>query len=173
MVDANCAYRFYEAIEIARKMEPYDIFWFEEPVNPDDYKGHKLISQATSIPIATGENEYTRYGFRDLIEDRCAAIIQPDGLIMGGVTEFMKVAAMAQSHDLPIAPHGAQEVHIHLVCAIPNGLILEYYTSSTNPMWESMFKETLKVEDGHVRPLDRPGMGIEPNEEALARYRVA
>ncbi|HBJ32859.1 MAG TPA: mandelate racemase/muconate lactonizing enzyme family protein, partial [Dehalococcoidia bacterium] len=57
-------------------MEKYDIFWFEEPVNPDDYEGHKLISQATTIPIATGENEYTRYGFRDLIENRCAAIIQ-------------------------------------------------------------------------------------------------
>ena len=62
MVDANCAYRYYEAIEIARKMEPYDIFWFEEPINPDDYEGHKLISNATSIPIATGENEYTKYG---------------------------------------------------------------------------------------------------------------
>ena len=68
MVDANAAYRYYEAIKIAKKMEPYDIFWFEEPVNPDDYKGHKLVSQATSIPISTGENEYTRYGFRDLIE---------------------------------------------------------------------------------------------------------
>ena len=95
MVDANCAYRYYEAIEIARKMEKYDIYWFEEPVNPDDYEGHRLISQSTIIPVATGENEYTRYGFRDLIENRCAAIIQPDGLIMGGITEFMKVAALA------------------------------------------------------------------------------
>ena len=84
MVDANCAYRYYEAIEIARKIEKYDIYWFEEPVNPDDYEGHKLISRATTIPIATGENEYTRYGFRDLIENRCAAILQPDALVMGG-----------------------------------------------------------------------------------------
>ena len=106
MVDANCAYRYYEAIEIARKIEKYDIYWFEEPVNPDDYEGHKLISQATTIPIATGENEYTRYGFRDLIENRCAAILQPDALVMGGITEFTKVAALAQAHDLPIAPHG-------------------------------------------------------------------
>ena len=97
MVDANCAYRYYEAIEIARKIEQFDIYWFEEPVNPDDYEGHKLISQATMIPVATGENEYTRYGFRDLIENRCAAIIQPDALIMGGITEFMKVAALAQA----------------------------------------------------------------------------
>ena len=172
MVDANCAYRHYEAIELARKIESYDIYWFEEPVNPDDYEGHRLIGQATSIPIATGENEYTRYGFRDLIEDRCAAIIQPDALIMGGVTEFMKVAALAQAHDIPIAPHGSQDVHVHLVSAIPNGLILEYYSDSTDPMWGRMFKETLKVEDGYVRPPDRPGLGIELNEEALAPYRV-
>ena len=65
MMDANCAYRVYEAIELARKVEKYDLFWFEEPINPDDYKGHQLITQATSVPIATGENEYTRYGFRD------------------------------------------------------------------------------------------------------------
>jgi L-alanine-DL-glutamate epimerase-like enolase superfamily enzyme len=173
MVDANCAYRYYEAIEIARKMEPSDIFWFEEPVNPDDYKGHQLVSQATTIPIATGENEYTRYGFRDLIETRSAAIIQPDGLIMGGVTEFMKVAALAQAHDLPIAPHGTQDVHIHLVSAIPNGLILEYYSTSTDPLHREMFEETLQVEDGHVRPPNRPGLGIVPNVKVLERYRVA
>ena len=172
MVDANCAYRFYEAIELARKIETYEIFWFEEPVNPDDYQGHKAVSQATTIPIATGENEYTRYGFRDLIESRSAAIIQPDALIMGGVTEFMKVAALAQAHDLPIAPHGTQDVHIHLVSAIPNGLILEYYASATDPMWGKMFKETLQVEDGFVRPPDRAGLGIELNTEALAPYRT-
>ena len=160
------------AIAIARKMEQYDIFWFEEPVNPDDYEGHKLISQATTIPVATGENEYTRYGFRDLIEGRCAAIIQPDARVMGGITEFMKVAALAQAHDLPIAPHGNQNIHIHLVTAIPNGLILEYYSGSTDPMWDKMFKETLMVEDGYVRPPDRPGIGIDLNEEALMTYRV-
>jgi D-arabinonate dehydratase len=172
MVDANCAYRYYEAIEIARKMERYDVYWFEEPVNPDDYEGHKLISQATTIPIATGENEYTRYGFRDLIENRCAAIIQPDALIMGGITEFMKVAALAQAHDLPVAPHGNQDVHVHLVSAVPNGLTVEYYSDSTDPMWGKMFKNTLTVKDGYVSPPDRPGLGIEPNDEALAPYRA-
>ena len=172
MVDANCAYRYYEAIEIARKMEPYDIFWFEEPVNPDDYEGHRLVSRATTIPVATGENEYTRYGFRDLIERRCAAILQPDALVMGGITEFMKIAALAQAHDLPVAPHGNQDVHVHLVAAIPNGLTVEYYRGSTDPMWATMFRHALEVRDGCVSPPDRPGMGIELNEEALAPYRI-
>jgi D-arabinonate dehydratase len=131
-----------------------------------------MISQATSVPIATGENEYTRYGFRDLIENRCAAIIQPDPLVMGGVTEFMKVAALAQSHDLPIAPHGKQEVNIHLASAIPNGLILEFYRGSTDPMWDKMFEEPLTIVDGYVSPPDRPGLGITINQKALDPYRV-
>ena len=172
LMDANCAYRYYEAIEIARKAERYDVYWFEEPVNPDDYEGHRLISRSTSIPIATGENEYTRYGFRDLINNRCAAIIQPDALIMGGVTEFVKVAALASAHDLPIAPHGKQEVHIHLAAAIPNGLILEYYAAAFDPMHGRVFEEPLEVADGHVIAPDRPGFGFTPNFGALAGYRV-
>ena len=172
MVDANCAYRHFEAQEIARKMEPYDVYWFEEPVNPDDYEGHRIVTNSTTIPVATGENEYTRYGFRELIEGRCCDILQPDGLIMGGVTEFAKVAAMAHAHDMMIAPHGNQDVHVHLVSAIPNGLTVEYYRGSTDPMWGRMFRHTLEVEDGFVSPPDRPGFGIELNEEALAPHRV-
>ncbi len=173
MVDANCAYRHFEAIEMARKIEKYDISWFEEPVMPDDYKGHQLISRSTVIPVATGENEYTRYGFRELIENRCVDILQPDAQIMGGITEFMKVAAMAQSHDLTIAPHGNQEVHVQLVAAIPNGLTVEFYRGSTDPMWGQMFEDTLMIEDGYVRPSERPGMGIVLNDKALAPHRVA
>ena len=173
MVDANCAYRFYDAINIARKMERYDISWFEEPVNPDDYEGQRMVSQATSIPIASGENEYTRYGFRDLIEKRCVAILQPDAQIMGGITETMKVAAMAQAHDLPVAPHGNQHIHVHVVAAIPNGLTVEYYRGSTDPMWDRMFSEPLLLENGRLHPPDRPGLGIELNQEVLAPYRKA
>jgi len=172
MVDANCAYRHYEAIEIARKIEQYDISWFEEPVNPDDYKGHKIVSESTIIPIATGENEYTRYGFRDLIETRSADIIQPDALVMGGITEFAKVAALAQAHDLAIAPHGNQEVHVHLASAIPNGLTVEYYSNSTDPMWGKIFKDTLQIKDGCVSPPKRPGLGIELNQELLNKYKL-
>ncbi len=92
---------------------------------------------------------------------------------MGGITEFMKVAALAQAHDLPIAPHGNQEVHVQLVAAIPNGLTVEYYRGSTDPMWDRMFEETLMIEDGYVRPSALPGMGITLNEKALTPYRVA
>ncbi len=174
LVDANCAYRVYEAIQIARRIEEYDVFWFEEPLPPDDYRGHTQVARATTIPIATGENEYTRYGFRDLIEHEGAAILNADAKILGGVTEFMKVAALAQAYDLAMAPHGNQEVHIHLVTAVQNGLLLEYYRDSVDPMWGKIFVNTLPLNpDGTVSPPARPGLGIEPNEAALAPYRVA
>lgn len=172
MVDANNAYRHYEAIAFARKAEKYDLFWFEEPVEPDDYLGQAEITRATSVPIAAGENEYTRYGFRDMINHRAVDILQPDALILGGITEFMKVVALAQANDLDIAPHGAQEVHIHLVSAIPNGLILEYYRDSVNPMHGKVWQHELDIKDGYVYAPDRPGLGLEPKWETLAPYRV-
>ena len=174
MVDANCAYRYYEAIQLARRIEPYDIYWFEEPVAPDDYDGHRKIAAATSIPIATGENEYTRYGFRDLIAHDAAAILNADAKILGGVTEFMKVAALAQAHDLDVAPHGSQDIHVHLVAAIANGLILEFYRDSVDPMWGKIYTHTLRLNaDGTVSPPDVPGIGADPNYAALAPYRVS
>ena len=173
MVDANCAYRTYEAIQLARLIEDYDIFWFEEPLAPDNLAGHRRLAGATTIPIATGENEYTRYGFRDLIQHEAASIFNTDALIAGGVTEFMKIAALAQAHDLVIAPHGPQELHVHLVAAIANGLILEFYRDSVDPMWGKIYKHTLGLNaDGTVSPPAVPGIGLDPNYEALAPYRV-
>jgi L-alanine-DL-glutamate epimerase-like enolase superfamily enzyme len=174
LVDANCAYRHHEAIQLARRIEDFDVYWFEEPVAPDDYDGHRKVAAATSIPIATGENEYTRYGFRDLIAHDAAAILNADAKVLGGVTEFMKVVALAQAHDLQIAPHGSQDIHVHLVAAIANGLILEFYRDSVDPMWGQVYRETLRLnDDGTVSPPEVPGIGVEPNYEALAPYRIA
>ncbi len=173
LVDANCAYRAYEAIQFAERIEAFDIFWFEEPVAPDDYAGMRRLADKTSIPIATGENEYTRYGFRDLIEHQSAAILNADANICGGVTEWMKVAALAQAHDLDIAPHGSQDVHIHLVSAISNGLILEFYRDSFDPMWGKIYHDTLRVNaDGTVSPPEVPGLGADPNYATLEEFRV-
>ncbi len=174
LVDANCAYRYYEAIQLAKRIEEYDVFWFEEPVAADDYAGHRKIAAATTIPIATGENEYTRYGFRDLIAQDAVAILNADAKVLGGVTEFMKVAALAQAHDLDIAPHGSQDIHVHLVAAIANGLILEFYRDTVDPMWGNVYVETLRLNaDGTVSPPNVPGIGADPNYEALRQYRVA
>src|ERR671933_2491161 len=174
LVDANCAYRAYQAIQFAERIEEFDIFWFEEPVAPDDYEGSRRLAEKTSIPIATGENEYTRYGFRDLIEHNAAAILNADAKVLGGVTEFMKVAALAQAHDLDIAPHGSQDIHVHLVAAIANGLILEFYRDTVDPMWGRVYRHTLRLnDDGTVSPPDVPGIGADPNYDVLAPHRVA
>ncbi len=172
MVDANNAYRHYQAIEFARKAEKYDLFWFEEPVEPDDYIGQAEITRATSVPVAAGENEYTRYGFRDMINHRAVDILQPDALILGGFTEFMKVVALAQANDLDIAPHGAQAVHIHLVAAISNGLILEYYRDTVDPMHGKVWEHELEFRDGRVHAPNRPGLGLEPKWDTLEEFRV-
>src|SRR5438552_9951323 len=172
LVDANCAHRSYGAIQFAARIEEFDIFWFEEPVAPDDYEGSRKLAQKTSIPIATGENEYTRYGFRDLIEHDSAAILNADAKVLGGVTEFMKVVALAQAHDLDIAPHGSQDIHVHLVAAISNGLILEFYRDSVDPMWGKMYHETLRInDDGTVSPPEVPGIGVDPNYAELEKWR--
>jgi len=174
MVDANCAYRYYEAIQFAKRVEAYEPFWFEEPIAADDYDGHRKIAAQTTIPLATGENEYTRYGFRDLIATGAVPILNADAMVLGGVTEFMKVVALAQAHDLDIAPHGSQEIHIHLVAAIANGLILEFYPKRMDPMWGQIYQETLTLnDDGTVSPPEVPGIGIEPRYETLEKYRVA
>lgn len=174
MVDANCAYRPYEAIQLARRIEQYEPFWFEEPIAPDDYEGHRRIAQATSIPLASGENEYTRYGFRDLIATGAVPILNADATHCGGISEFMKIAALAQAHDLELAPHGEQEVHVHLVAALANGLMLEFYPAAFNPLAETMYRTPIRLNaDGTVSPPEAPGLGIDPNDEVLGPYRVA
>jgi D-arabinonate dehydratase len=174
MIDANCAYKAREAVRLATLVEQYDIFWFEEPVMPDDYEGHRRVVEATSIPVATGENEYTLFGFRDLIEHRSASILNANATILGGVTEFMKVAALTQAHGLEIAPHGTQDIHIHLVTAIRNGLMLEFYRDTHDPMWKHIYLEPLMLNaDGTVSPPAVPGIGLAPNYEALKPHRVA
>ena len=101
-------------------------------------------------------------------------ILNADAMILGGVTEFMKVAALAQAHDLDVAPHGAQEIHIHLVAAIANGLILEFYPKRMDPMWGKIYQDTLTLnDDGTVSPPEVPGIGIEPRYDTLERFRVA
>jgi L-alanine-DL-glutamate epimerase-like enolase superfamily enzyme len=173
MVDANNGYRRHEAVSVARKLEPLDVYWFEEPLMPDDYAGHARLAAMTSIPIAAGECEYTRYGFRDLIEHGAASILNPDVQFVGGVTEYMKVAALAQAHDLPLAPHGLPELHVHVAAATPNSLIVEYARVDEGSLLACLFPHRLAIADGRVAPPDTPGFGIEPDTRALAQWRVA
>lgn len=173
MVDANCAYSVIEAIKFAKMIEEYDLYWFEEPVEPDDYDGMRELTQKTLIPIATGENEYTRYGFQDLIRRSGVRVLNADAFIAGGITEFMKIAAIAQANGCEIAPHGNHTIHSHLTCAIPNSLILEYYPKRFDDVGQQIYTHQLVVNaDGTISPPQVPGHGFEPNYEALEPFRV-
>lgn len=180
MVDANNAYNTAQAIKFARAVEKYDIYWFEEPVWPDDLEGSAEIRQATGIPIASGENEFTRWGFRDLIEKRAVDIIQPDTIKAGGYTELVKIAAIASAHHLPFSPHGRQHYPLsaHIVAALENGLMVEALPK-TSPKWRAeaisvvdFYDKTIEVKNGYIDLPNRPGLGIEINEKTAAKYEV-
>lgn len=173
-VDANCAWNeLTYARKIMRAFEEYRVGWFEEPVMPDNYRGSAELAASFETPIATGEQEGTRWGFRELIEHRSADILQPDVAVVGGVTEWMRVAALASAYDLPVASHAVQEVHVHLMAAIPNGFMAEYFAREQDIMvFEDVVVEPLRVEDGYISVPQGPGLGMELDDEALERFRA-
>ena len=127
-LDANNAWRWpFDAIRFARAVEDCDIWWLEEPLSPDDIAGHAEIARTLEIPVATGEIHATRWDFRDLIAQQAADILQPDAGVLGGITEWMKVAHTAASFNLPVAPHWHANVHAHLVAATHNSITVEYF----------------------------------------------
>ena len=169
MVDANNAYSPLEAIQFAGRVEKFEPYWFEEPVHAEDYKGLAKVKNNTVIPIATGENEYTRFGFRDLIAYGGADILQADANVLGGVTEWKHIASMSSAHGLPMAPHGSALLHVHLVSAVSNGLVVEHVISEGTESGRRIYSTSLELDDdGMVSPPDTPGHGISVDEEALA-----
>jgi L-alanine-DL-glutamate epimerase-like enolase superfamily enzyme len=172
LVDANCAYNLHEAIQFITRVEQYAPYWFEEPVSPDDYEGFRRIGEASSVPVATGENEYTKFGFRDLLLLGQVPILNADVYVVGGVTEWMKIAGMAEAHNRMIAPHGNQTIHVHLQCAIQNSLILEYYPTRFYEIGD-VYTHNLELNaDGTASPPDVPGHGFYPNKEVLKKYQT-
>jgi galactonate dehydratase len=162
------------AIRLAKRLEPYDPLWFEEPVPPEKPEEMALVARGTSIPIATGERLTTKYEFVRVLECRAAAILQMALGRVGGIMEAKKIAAMAEAHYAQIAPHlycGPVEgaANIHFSASLPNFLILESIQT-----WGGFHAELLKTpirwEEGYVIPPDEPGLGIELNEEVAERH---
>ncbi len=172
LVDANGSYSAAQAVRMAGELAQHDVYWFEEPVPPDDYAGIAQVARSSSVPVATGENESTLYGFRDLIAAGGIGFLNPDAEIAGGVSEFMKIAALAQAANVPIAPHGRQELHVQLVCAAPTGVMAEYYRPSVDPLAFELNPAQPELRDGHLHVPDRPGHGMLLDERAVERYKV-
>jgi L-alanine-DL-glutamate epimerase-like enolase superfamily enzyme len=177
MVDVNCAWSPDFAIRMGREMEPYNLYWIEEPVATDDIDGSARVADALMTPIAGYETETGLYGFRELITRGAVDIVQLDVAWSGGFSEGKRIAAFAQAHHRMVAPHafaGAVLLiaSLHYAAAIPNALALEW-DQNPNGLRDELLKEGLRLEgDGTVKLPERPGLGIELDRGAVDKYRV-
>src|SRR6266404_2557481 len=176
MIDAHGSLEVATAIKLAKELEPYDIAWFEEPVSPDDHAGQAEVRRATTIAIASGEREFTRFDFQDLLERRALDIAQRDVARAGGMTEIRRIAALTSAHGVRLAPHAWGSgvlfaASIHVAMAAPNCHILEVSQGYMPMMWE-LFNELFDIRpDGVVHVPDRPGLGFTLRADALERFR--
>jgi L-alanine-DL-glutamate epimerase-like enolase superfamily enzyme len=180
-LDANNAYATVaEALRALRAFEraagPDGLWWFEEPLSPENVGGHAALAAATETPIATGEIHQTRWDFARLIEARAADIVQPDVGVVGGISEYLRIAHAAESFDLPVAPHWHANLHAQLAAALPGTLTVEYFALANDIYnFEALVTEEsrLRIEDGAIKLSERPGIGIELDEDAVARYALS
>jgi D-galactarolactone cycloisomerase len=185
MVDANHCFNVPQAINIGRELEQLDVYWFEEPISPEDREGYVEVSRRLDIAVAGGENEFTKFGFRDIIDRRAMDIVQPDVCAAGGITECKKIAALAQAAGIQCIPHAwgtaiGLAATIHFLaslpecppCLVPISPILEY-EQTFNPFRDQLSRVRLSHEKGFVDVPTGPGLGIDINREILDKYRVA
>jgi L-alanine-DL-glutamate epimerase-like enolase superfamily enzyme len=177
MCDAHGTWTVAEAKRFCRAVAECNVAWLEEPVCADDKRGQAEVRAATDIPIASGESEFTRFDFRDLIELRAVDIVQPDLSIAGGITEAVRIEALASAHQLRFAPHlwgGALTfaAGLHVAAVASSGFILEY-SLGANPMLHELALEGFPVTDGMIEIPDRPGLGVTIDEAFVERYRTA
>ena len=167
MCDINQLWNVNQAIDVGRRVEEYHLFWLEDVVAHDDYPGLARVADALTTPIAAGEYVYGIIPFRHMLEARSIDIVMIDLLRVGGITQWRKVAGMAEAFDLPVVSHLIPEVHVQLMAAIPNGLTVEYM-----PWSQRLFDETPALEDGMIVVPDRPGLGLSFSEDAIRQYQV-
>ena len=163
MADANQGLTEAQAIRLGRRLEPFNLTWFEEPLPAWDLDGLARVAAALDTPIASGETEYTRYGFRRMLELRSADILMPDLQRVGGVSEFMRVGHMAESHDIAVSSHLFPETSLQVLGALSNATFLEYM-----PWFSPLYNEALEFRDGSAVVPERPGWGFTFNRDYIA-----
>ena len=165
MCDINQRWRVEQAIDIGRRIEDVRLFWLEDVTAADDYQGLARITAALSTPIAGGEYLYGPAPFRQMMEARSVDIVMIDLMRAGGITGWLKIAALAEAFNLPVVSHLVPEIHVHLVAAIPHGLTVEYM-----PWTFRMFEEVPVPVKGELAVPMKPGLGLKFDEAALKRY---
>jgi len=184
MIDTNHAYGVADAVRLGRALAPLDLRWYEEPVAAEDLAGYGELRAKLDVPIAGGENEFTVFGFRRLLESRAVDIAQPDVCAAGGFTACRHIAALALAYGVQVNPHVwgssvGQAASLHLICALPlanpalfaDEPIFEYDCSS-HPFRESLIDKPLRQREGWLALPEGPGLGIEVERKALERFRA-
>lgn len=188
MVDANHAYTASSAIRIGRSLEKHNVLWFEEPVVPEDREGYRRVRDAIDVPVAGGECEYTRFGFRDLMLGQCIDIAQPDLCCAGGFTEWTKILALTSSFGVLTVPHVwgsgiAVAAALQAIAVAPQvpftaaGVPLQNepmieFDRTHNPLRDDLLVERFVLQDGAIAVPTGPGLGVEVNEAELLKYSV-
>ena len=185
MVDANHCMTVPQAIRIGRELEALDIDWFEEPISPEDVDGYVEVTRALDMAVAGGENEFTRWGFRDLVVRKAMDIVQPDVCAAGGISECRKIATLAAAHGVECVPHAwgsaiGLAATLHFIAALPDQPpslrpippMLEF-EQCENPFRDHLSKEPIVQVKGIVQIPTGAGLGIEVDRAVLARYRVS
>ncbi len=181
MADAYMGWDVMYAIRMIRMIEDAGISlkWVEEPVVPDDIDGYARIRRSVSTPISGGEHEFTRYGFREMIQKEAVDILQPDVNRIGGITEARKVWALASCHGIPVIPHAGQSHNYHLIISHLNSPMAEYFPRAEeggvlddDTLFYELFVGEPRAEGGYVKLSDAPGLGLELNEQNIRDWAI-
>lgn len=178
LTDANTAYSLADARAVMPVLDEHRVSWLEEPFPAHDHRSYAEAKRYGTVPLAAGENHYTRYDFARLVEDRSITILQPDLSKCGGITEGLRIAALASAWRLPINPHTSvtglnMAASVHFLAAIENGGYFEADASKLNPFRDRLCSAAFTLEvDGTVRPLEGPGLGVEIDEDFVAAHPV-
>jgi L-alanine-DL-glutamate epimerase-like enolase superfamily enzyme len=170
MTDVNCAWNLATARRFGEKLADHDVYWLEEPMMPEDVKAHAELARSIRVPIAVGETIYTKYAFRDYIESGAVAFVQADATKLLGIGEWLEVAALASSYNLPVVPHTnvQQKLHVQLAAATPAAIMVENCYESIAGIWE----EPIGVDDGFYALPQEPGVGLKIRDAVVEEHRI-
>lgn len=167
MVDCNERLDLARAHRFARRLGDLDVTWLEEPLRSDDVDGHAQLAARSPVPIAVGEHLQGRFEAKQYLDRQAAAVLMPDAPLTGGVSEWQRIAVLAEASSVAVSPHFLPELHIHLAAAAPAATFVEHF-----PLLDGLLEDTLIIRNGVAEPPGRPGHGIRWDESALSRFEV-